>query len=244
MKMPFRDRLTIFFRSLSVQASWNFPRMQGLGFFHVLAPWLRKVSGERFQEACRRHLGYFNTHPFFVPYVAGVVARLEQEGKGEESIHTRNSMMGPLGALGDGLFWANVRPAAVLIAVAVSFHWPWAAAPVLLVAFNAIHLPEMWDGIGAGFRSSDHPFEAISTRRGKSISSYSGHLVMPACGFILGAAAFRSQTPVPVFVLFGLGVLLFHRKLKLPSVFGFLLAAALLLGAAGVRMRLPWFRLN
>ncbi len=241
MKMSIQDRFTIFLRSLSVQGSWNFPRMQGLGLFYVLAPWLRKVSGERFQEACRRHLGYFNTHPFFVPYVAGVIARLEQEGKGEESVRARNSMMGPLGALGDGLFWANVRPAAVLLAVAVSFRWPWAAAPVLLVAFNAIHLPEMWDGIRAGFRRSDNPFEAISTGRGKSISYFSGHLVMPACGFILGAAAFRSQTPVSVLTLFGLGVLLFRRKFKIPSVFGYLLAAALLLGAAGVRMRLPWF---
>jgi len=241
MKMSFPDRLTIFIRSLAVQGAWNFPRMQGLGFLYVLTPWLRKVSGDRFQETCRRHLGYFNTHPFLVSYIAGVVARLEQEGRGEESVRARDSLMGPLGALGDGVFWARVRPAAVLLAVTVSFYWPWAAAPVLLFAFNAIHLPERWYGIAAGFRRNNNPLGGVSVGRKKIISTFSGKLIMPACGFILGAFVFRSGTPVPALVLFSLGVLLFRSKFKTLSVLGYLLAAALLFGVLGVRMRLPWF---
>ncbi len=240
MKMSFRDRMTIFIRSFAVQGSWNFPRMQGLGFFYILAPWLRKVSGEGFQEACRRHLGYFNTHPFLVSYIAGVVARLEQEGRSEESVRARDSMMGPLGAQGDGLFWARVKPAAVLLAIVVSFQWPWAAAPVLLIVFNAIHLPERWYGIEAGFGQKNYLLGGVTTGFKKVISTISGQTIMPACGFILGMFAFRSETPLPAMVLFGLGFLLFRRKFKTPPVFAYLLVAALLLGVLGVRMRLPW----
>jgi mannose/fructose/N-acetylgalactosamine-specific phosphotransferase system component IID len=214
--------------------------MQGLGFFFVLAPWLRKAAAGSSREALRRHLGYFNTHPFFVSHIAGVVARLEEEGKSVEGVRARERMMGPLGALGDGIFWANVRPAAVLLAVAVSLRWPWAAAPVLLVAFNAIHLPERWHGIGAGYHRSDNPFEAVSTVRGKRISSFSGHLILPACGFILGAAAFGSRAPLSVLAFFGMAFLLFKRKHKTSTILLFLLTAALLFGVAGFNMRFPW----
>jgi mannose/fructose/N-acetylgalactosamine-specific phosphotransferase system component IID len=240
IRMPFRDRMTIFLRTFAVQGSWNFPRMQGLGFFHVLAPWLRKVSGDGFQETFRRHLGYFNTHPFLVSYIAGVVARLELEGRGDESVRVRDSMMGPLGAKGDGLFWARVRPAAALLGLAVSFYWPWAAAPVFLLAFNALHLLERWYGIEAGFSRNDTLFGVVDGGEKKVISTLTGHMIMPGCGFILGVFAFRSHEPVPVLALFGLGFLLFRRKLRTPPVFACLLAAALALVALGVRMRLPW----
>ena len=36
MKFTLSARLNQFVRSLSLQASWNFPRMQGLGFFFAL----------------------------------------------------------------------------------------------------------------------------------------------------------------------------------------------------------------
>ena len=44
MSFNFSDHLNQFLRSLSIQGSWNFPRMQGLGFFYSLLPWL-SVSG-------------------------------------------------------------------------------------------------------------------------------------------------------------------------------------------------------
>ena len=88
--------------------------MQGLGFFYALLPWLRKVSGDGFKDACHRHLGYFNTNPYMSPYVLGVVSKLEEEGKGEESVKVRNSLMGPLGAMGDSYYWATLLPVTVL----------------------------------------------------------------------------------------------------------------------------------
>jgi mannose/fructose/N-acetylgalactosamine-specific phosphotransferase system component IID len=238
--MSIADQFRIFIRSFAIQGAWNFPRMQGLGFFYILAPWLRKVSGKHFQKACRRHLDYFNTHPFMVSYIAGVVARLEEEGNSEESVRARDSLMGPLGAVGDGFFWAKVRPTVILLALIISFRWLWAAAPLLLLVFNAIQIPERWSGVKKGYCQADTPFEGFSGKENRIISRFSSLLIATACGFILGIAAFRTNAPVSVFLLFGLGLLLFRMKLKTQAVIGYLVAAGLLLGVLGIQMEIPW----
>jgi mannose/fructose/N-acetylgalactosamine-specific phosphotransferase system component IID len=214
--------------------------MQGLGFFYILAPWLRQVSGEKCQEACRRHLGYFNTHPFMVSYIAGVVARLEQERKSEESVKARDSLMGPLGAVGDGLFWAKVRPAVILLAVILSFRWSWAAAPLLLLFFNAIQIHKRWTGIFTGYCRADEPLKDFTGKENRIVSKYSSLMIVTACGFILGTAAIRTDTPGSAIALFGLGFVLFRMKLKTPAVIGCLAVAGLLLGLLGIRMGIPW----
>ncbi len=240
MKFSFRDQVAMFFRSFAIQGGWNYPRMQGLGFLFILIPWFRKLNQTGSQMAPRRHLGYFNTHPFLAGYIAGVVARMEGEGKGKDSIRARDSLMGPLGALGDGLFWARVRPAAILAAVAVSFFEPWASAPILLLLFNSIHLKERWSAIAAGYTREEEPLGGLSGRSRIVFSGFFGGLILPACGFILTAAAIGSGSPWFAAGLFALGVLLFTLKFNNMMVLGCLLAAALLLGFLGVGMRLPW----
>lgn len=239
MSLSFQDRAAMFWRSLAVQGAWNYPRMQGLGFLFILVPWLRKVKKERFEKACLRHLGYFNTHPFLAGYVAGVVARMEEEGKEKESIRARESLMGPLGALGDGLFWARLRPAAIFMALVVSLFWPWAGALALLVFFNAVHFKERWSGIKAGYNRVEEPIGGISTRWRKMISSLCERVIPIACGFILAVTALRSGKPLLVLALFLAGFLL-HGRRGGPVVLGSLLAVALLLGFLGVEVKLPW----
>jgi mannose/fructose/N-acetylgalactosamine-specific phosphotransferase system component IID len=239
-RMPFTDRLRLFIRSFAIQGSWDFPQMQGLGFFYILAPWLRKVSGDRFQEACRRHSGYFNTHPYMVSYIAGVVARLEEDGKIEESVKVRGDLMGPLGAVGDAFFWSRLRPAAILLAVALSFWWPLAAAPALLLVFNTFHLKERWCGIMNGYLKADDPMGGVTLKNKRLFNGYSQYIIMVACGFILGATIFRTSAPASTMALFSLGYVLFRIKLKALTVVGILLAAGLMLGMLGIRIGLPW----
>jgi len=240
MRLSFRDQAAMFLRSLAIQGAWNYPRMQGLGFLFILIPWFRKLDQSGFQNACRRHMGYFNTHPFLAGYVAGVVARMEQEGKGRESVRARDGLMGPLGALGDGLFWARVRPGAILAGIGVSFFWPWASAPVFLLFYNSIHLKERWSGIAAGYTREEEPLGGLSSRLRKIISVFLGGLILPACGFILAGVALGSGAPWFVAGLFVLGVLLFVLKFNNMMVLGCLLTAALVLGFLEVGMRLPW----
>jgi mannose/fructose/N-acetylgalactosamine-specific phosphotransferase system component IID len=239
-RMSLPDRIRIFIRSLTIQGSWNFPQMQGLGFFYILVPWLRKISGDRFQEAARRHFGYFNTHPFMASYIAGVVAKLEEDGKGEESAKISGHMMGPLGALGDAFFWARLRPNTILLAVAVSFFWPPGAAPVLLLVFNMFHIRERWSGITKGYLKADDPMSGFTSANKGLLAGQSQYMVMAVCGFILGAAAFSTDAPGPGIALFVLGYILFRIKLRTLTVVAALLIAGFILGMLGIGMGLPW----
>ena len=67
-RLPWPVLLRIFLRSFLVQASWNFERLQNLGFFYLLSPGLRSIYGDSLpSDVCERHSAYFNTHPYFSP---------------------------------------------------------------------------------------------------------------------------------------------------------------------------------
>src|SRR5450759_4005433 len=49
----------------SFQISWNYERMQALGFAYAMEPVLRKLfpKSEDYEAALKRHLVFFNTNP-------------------------------------------------------------------------------------------------------------------------------------------------------------------------------------
>ena len=137
---PIRCRM--FLRSFLLQASWNFEQMQGLGALFVLSPLLRDLyQGEELQQACARHLSYFNTHPFVAPLILSGMAQLEVNGaeKGEVD-EFRQLLMAPCAAMGDAFFWGGVRPFAAVLAMFFAIHGSLLAPVVLLVIFNVPHL--------------------------------------------------------------------------------------------------------
>lgn len=140
LSVPLRRRL--FFRSFLLQASWNFEQMQGLGALFVLSPLLRKLyHGEELQQACARHLSYFNTHPFIAPLILSGVAQLEVNGAGNEEIEEfRQLLMAPCAAMGDAFFWGGVRPFAAVVAMCLALYGSLLAPVILLIIFNLPHL--------------------------------------------------------------------------------------------------------
>jgi len=214
--------------------------MQGLGFFYSLVPWLARVSGDGFREACYRHLGYFNTNPYMSPYVLGVVSRLEEEGKGEESVKARNDLMGPLGAMGDGFYWATLLPVTLLLSLSVSF-FSMAAAPVFfLLAFNAIHLRNRWVYLNRGYLNAGSPQEGASELNGKVLPRKMERMITPLLGFALGLGAFGTGTPGTAFLFFGAAFLVFRRRWRDPEIFAFLIVLGTVMGFLGPGMRIPW----
>jgi len=145
-------------RTLLLQASWNFERLQNLGALFALAPGLRKIyRGEELKEAFHRYSSYFNTHPFLASPVIGMILALERERKEKKAIDVggdelRKMVMAPYAAMGDALFWGGMRPlaagAALLVAVKGSF---WAPV-VLLTIFNLPHVWFRWVGLRLGYR--------------------------------------------------------------------------------------------
>ena len=114
MTISWKTRLYIWFRLLLLQASWNFERLQGVGFFYALLPGLRKLySQEKLLDVSRRYVGYFNTHVYLAPMVAGAVLKLEEEqaaGTADPTLEIddfKEMVAAPYAAIGDALFWGG-----------------------------------------------------------------------------------------------------------------------------------------
>lgn len=146
-KIRSMDLLRVFLRSLLIQASWSFDRMQSLGFAFAIRPVLRRLypdAGE-YRARLSRHMEYFNTQPYFASFILGAAARIEEEQASganppQDISALKNTLMAPLGALGDSFFWGALKPLSAIIAVAMliaGVHW----APLLfLILYNAWHL--------------------------------------------------------------------------------------------------------
>ncbi len=106
--------LAIAWRSFFLQACWNFQGMQNLGFAFAVRPLAKALCHSREEEAAflKRHLDFFNTHPYCVSLILGVVARTEAEEaeKGttsDKANRLKAGMMGPLAALGELRAWRS-----------------------------------------------------------------------------------------------------------------------------------------
>ena len=144
------SRLTLiksFFRLFLLQASWNFERMQNVGVLFVLEPVLRTLyRDELLQEACQRHLSYFNTHPYMAAPVLGATIALEEKRacglEGTFSVDDFKRMaMAPYAAIGDAFFWGGVRPLVACLAIFFASKESLWAPVIFLVLFN---LPHLW----------------------------------------------------------------------------------------------------
>jgi mannose/fructose/N-acetylgalactosamine-specific phosphotransferase system component IID len=124
-------------RSAWIQSTLNYEGMQNLGRLFALVPvarWLR-LNRDEMTSFTTRHLSYFNSNPFVATLGLGALARIEvdnrETGGPEEGLIERMSMRlsAPLGAVGDKLFWASIRPQAALLGILVALFWGiWGAA--------------------------------------------------------------------------------------------------------------------
>ena len=218
--------------------------MQGMGFFFGISPWLKPKDGNYDKKALIRHLTYFNTHPFMASYILGVVARLEREGRYSEAVKAKEILMGPLGASGDGLFWASINPLTIVISLNVALFSPLAGILTLLLVSNAIQLSTRWKLFNRGWESAHDPLNYIGDRQDRQVAGQAHNIMPPFCGFLLGITAFRSGTPETAFLLFALSLLLFLKGWNTWRILFAVLAIAVVFGWFGVKMEMPWFVLR
>lgn len=120
------DYFFVFLRSFFMQAAWNFKSMISIGWCFALIPVGKRLfqDREQYKKFLKRHLLFFNAHPYFASYALGSVAYLEEkevqslESNLEQIEKFKNAVIGPLGALGDQLFWATIKPASILLGFA------------------------------------------------------------------------------------------------------------------------------
>jgi PTS system mannose-specific IID component len=172
--------LRVFVRSFFLQASWNPQGMQNLGLAYALFPALRKLypDPEAQLASVRRHLAFFNTHPYVAAaIVGGTLWHEERVSRGEETPDRVNAfkqaLMGPLAAVGDGFFWLSLKPAAGAVSAAlVPLIGPWSVL-VFLVLYNVVHMGLRarlyWVGLTRGDRLVEHVARANLPVRGAKL---------------------------------------------------------------------------
>jgi PTS system mannose-specific IID component len=190
MKPPL---LRTLLRLFTVQGSWNYERMLGVGFGVAEEPLLRDLRGAGtdgketpYRGAVARGARFFNAHPYLCGLAVGAAARAEHDGIPPAQIERlRTALCGPLGSLGDALVWAGWLPLTsglALVAVALGFGW-WAVIGFLIV-YNVGHVALRCWALAAGWTSG---MDVASALRHPALQR-SGALLRPAMALAMGAA--------------------------------------------------------
>jgi mannose/fructose/N-acetylgalactosamine-specific phosphotransferase system component IID len=174
--IKFTEKLSLFWRSFFIQAFWNFHNMQAIGLLFMLNGIRRKLglSDSEKENFRSRHLTFYNGHPYFSGLPAAVLASVENAHKLSEKeinalIKFREIVSSPLGAIGDLIFWSNLRPLVLLAPIyflltnmnryALIF-----ALLTSVLLYNIIQLSVRWWSIGEGLRYGYGVFKDFNMR--------------------------------------------------------------------------------
>lgn len=141
---PQLDKKTLnkmIWRSLFLQASFNYERMQAAGWLYGILPGLEKIHSDKEDLAASmsHNLEFFNVHPFLVTFAMGIVLSLEQNKVDIPTIRAvRVAMMGPLGGIGDAIFWLTLVPIAAGITSQMAIQGNAFAPFLFLIIFNVV----------------------------------------------------------------------------------------------------------
>lgn len=128
-------------RSLFLQASFNYERMQAAGWLYGILPGLEEIhkNKEDLSASMKHNLDFFNTHPFLVTFVMGIVLSLEQQKADINTIRAvRVAAMGPLGGIGDAIFWFTLVPITAGITANMALQKNIVAPFIFLIIFNLV----------------------------------------------------------------------------------------------------------
>ncbi len=167
-----RDLIKVLLRSFYIQGTWNSERLLGLGFCFCLIPVARRLfdSKEELVEFLQRHLDFFNSHPYLATFALGAITNIEEqailkkwEDKRPISVF-KNRIIGPLGAIGDILFWQLIRPALGVFAIILLwFCGIWGSIAYLLF-YNAAHFWIRIKSLATGYSKGFDVVRVLSLR--------------------------------------------------------------------------------
>ena len=138
----------IFFRSLALDANFNFETWQNTGFAFSILPVLKKLytNKEVMSKALKRHLQFFNTTAHGSTLILGITAAMEeqnskQEDFDEESINAvKFGLMGPLAGVFDSLFWGTLKVIAAGVGISLALDGNILGPILFILVFNIPHI--------------------------------------------------------------------------------------------------------
>ena len=186
-----KDRLSVAWRSTFLHGSWNYERMQNGGWVFALIPAIKKLYTNKEDQiaALKRHLEFFNTHPYVASPVIGVTLALEEDKANGAPVDdaaiqgVKVGMMGPLAGVGDPVFWYTVRPILGALGASLAMGGSILGPILFFVLWNVIRWAFMWYTQEFGYRVGTKITEDLSGGLLQKVTKGASILGM----FVLGA---------------------------------------------------------
>jgi len=190
-KISKKDLLKVYIRTFFHQGSWNYERMQALGYCFDLIPIIKKLYTKKDDriKALKRHLEYFNTHQFMIAPILGVNIAIEEKLAGGGDIDNGSvnavkiGLMGPLAGVGDPIFLGTLRPLLAALGASFALQGNLLGPILFFILFNIIRLAFLWYGLDFGFKKGMDMISDIAGSALKKLTEGAGVLGL----FVMGA---------------------------------------------------------
>ena len=195
LKLTKKDRISVWLRSFFLQGSWNYERMQNGGWAFAMIPAIKRLYKTKEEQAAalKRHLEFFNTHPYVASPILGVTLVLEEERANGVEVEdatiqgVKVGMMGPLAGIGDPVFWFTVRPILGALAASLAMNGSILGPIIFFFAWNIIRMAFMWYTQELGYKAGSRITDDLSGGLLQDITKGASILGM----FILGSLVNR-----------------------------------------------------
>ena len=155
-----KDIRSTYWRSTFLLGSFNFERMQAMGFCVSMIPTIKRLYSKKEDQAAalKRHLEFFNTQPWVASPIIGVTAAMEQErANGAKNIDdaaisgVKVGLMGPLAGVGDPIFWGTLRPVLAALGAGLAISGNLLGPLLFFIGINLCRALTRWYGFKYGY---------------------------------------------------------------------------------------------
>ncbi|AIF52889.1 PTS mannose transporter subunit IID [Pelosinus sp. UFO1] len=203
-KLTQGDLFSMFIRSNFLLASFNFERMQSMGFCVTMIPALKRLyQGEELKKALKRHLEFFNTQPFISAPIMGITAAMEEQRANGAPIDDASisgvkvGLMGPLAGVGDPIFWGTIRPVTAALGASLALSGSILGPILFFLSFNVIRLATKYYGLQYGYTTGTGIVSDMSGNRLQKLTEGASILGL----FVMGCLVSRwTSMNVPLVV--------------------------------------------
>jgi PTS system mannose-specific IID component len=158
-KLTKGDLSSMFWRSWFILGSFNFERMQSMGFCVSMIPAIKRFykTKEEQSAALKRHLEFFNTTPYMAAPIMGITAAMEEQRANGAPIDdaaisgVKIGLIGPLAGVGDPIFWGTLRPMFAALGASVALSGSILGPLLFFIPFNICRIITLWFGLHLGY---------------------------------------------------------------------------------------------
>lgn len=192
-KLSKQNRMHVCFNHQFLQGSWNFERMQNGGWAYTMLPALKELYPEKteYENAVKRHLEFFNTHPYVSAPIVGIVLALEEEKANGQDISNQQiqdvkvGLMGPLAGVGDPVFWFTMRPILAAVGASLALNGNILGPILFFVLWNVFRIGFLWITQEMGYQKGVSLMDELSDTFLKDVALYASMMGMFVIGILV-----------------------------------------------------------